>query len=50
MARTFKKASNTPQILTEFVPTRWYQAPEIIFGSKCYGPEADIWSLGCLIY
>ena len=29
--------------------TRWYKAPETIFGDPTYGPASDIWSLGCVL-
>ena len=30
------------------VVTRWYRAPELLFGSKFYGPAVDLWSIGCI--
>lgn len=35
--------------MTEFVATRWYRSPEIIFGSRQYSKETDIWSFGCIL-
>lgn len=32
--------------LTNPVVTLWYRSPEVILGSKYYGPEVDIWSVG----
>ena len=31
------------------VRTKWYKAPEIIFGGKHYDKSVDIWSFGCLM-
>ena len=28
--------------------TRWYRAPEIILLEKAYGPQVDLWSVGCI--
>jgi cyclin-dependent kinase 7 len=28
--------------------TIWYRAPELLFGSTCYGLPSDIWSIGCV--
>lgn len=36
--------------MTEFIATRWYRAPEVLFGSKSYSIKSDMWSLGCLIF
>lgn len=36
--------------MTEFIATRWYRAPEVLMGSKCYSTKSDMWSLGCLIF
>ena len=33
---------------TSGVVTKWYRAPEVLFGTKYYGPAIDIWSLGCI--
>ncbi|KAM4751747.1 LOW QUALITY PROTEIN: cyclin-dependent kinase 2-like [Cyanocitta cristata] len=33
---------------THEVVTLWYQAPEILLGSKFYSTAVDIWSLGCI--
>jgi cyclin-dependent kinase 7 len=30
------------------VVTRWYRAPELLFGAKFYGTAIDMWSLGCI--
>ena len=33
---------------TNRVVTLWYRPPELVFGATEYGPEIDIWSLGCI--
>ena len=32
------------------VITLYYRAPELLMGSKNYGPEVDIWSVGCVFF
>lgn len=39
---------NDAQIMTEYVVTRWYRAPELLVGSDWYGAEVDMWSAGCV--
>ncbi|CAB4288444.1 unnamed protein product [Prunus armeniaca] len=34
--------------LTSCVGTRWFRAPELLYGSTDYGLEIDLWSLGCI--
>lgn len=34
--------------LTNRVITLWYRPPELLLGSSCYGPEVDMWGIGCL--
>ncbi|KAI9191777.1 hypothetical protein LWI28_013278 [Acer negundo] len=34
--------------LTSWVGTRWFKAPELLYGSSTYGLEIDLWSLGCI--
>ena len=37
-----------PPVMTDYVATRWYRAPEILLGSNKYGKAVDLWSLGCI--
>lgn len=34
--------------LTPGVASRWYRAPELLFGAAHYGPGVDVWALGCV--
>lgn len=36
-------------MLTDYVATRWFRAPEILLGSKSYSFGVDMWSIGCMI-
>ena len=36
-------------VLTDYVATRWYRAPEILLGSTKYTKGVDIWSVGCIM-
>ena len=36
-------------IMTEYVATRWYRAPEILLGSSQYTKAVDVWSIGCIL-
>jgi len=38
-----------PVILTDYVATRWYRAPEILLGATNYGFGVDMWSVGCIL-
>lgn len=46
LAKSF--ASPTRQY-THQVVTRWYRAPELLFGSRMYGTGIDIWAVGCIL-
>lgn len=35
-------------LLTEYVVTRWYRAPEIMLACHKYSKPVDIWSVGCI--
>jgi mitogen-activated protein kinase 15 len=43
-----KDPDQTP-LLTDYVATRWYRAPEILLGSNKYTKGVDMWSLGCIL-
>lgn len=35
-------------VLTDYVSTRWYRAPELLVGDPAYGMPVDVWAAGCL--
>ncbi|KAI0983491.1 hypothetical protein GJ496_010093 [Pomphorhynchus laevis] len=35
--------------MTHQVVTRWYRAPELLFGARKYGYNIDMWSVGCIL-
>jgi len=37
------------KVLTDYVATRWYRAPEILLGATKYTKAVDMWSLGCIM-
>ena len=34
---------------TSQVVTRWYRAPELLFGARDYGVGVDMWAVGCIL-
>eukprot|EP01060_Flectonema_neradi_P017346 TRINITY_DN24245_c0_g1_i1.p1 TRINITY_DN24245_c0_g1~~TRINITY_DN24245_c0_g1_i1.p1 ORF type:complete len:386 (+),score=48.07 TRINITY_DN24245_c0_g1_i1:46-1203(+) len=36
-------------VLTDYIATRWYRAPEILLGSTKYTKGVDMWSIGCIL-
>jgi len=47
--RALGKGEENASVLTDYVATRWYRAPEILLGSTCYTLAVDMWALGCII-
>ncbi|EEH45249.1 CMGC/CDK protein kinase [Paracoccidioides brasiliensis Pb18] len=45
MARYY---GDPPPKLTQLVVTLWYRSPELLLGADKYGPEIDMWSIGCI--
>ncbi|CAG7827280.1 unnamed protein product, partial [Allacma fusca] len=37
------------RIYTHQVVTRWYRAPELLFGARNYGEGVDVWAVGCIL-
>lgn len=35
--------------MTDYVATRWYRSPELLIGYSDYGPEVDMWAIGCIM-
>ncbi|XP_063718829.1 cyclin-dependent kinase 7-like [Symsagittifera roscoffensis] len=46
LARFFGSPSKQ---LTSEVVTRWYRAPELLWGAKQYGTGVDMWAVGCIL-
>lgn len=46
---TFAETYRREGSLTHAVSTRWYRAPELLYGSRTYSSSVDVWSLGCTI-
>ncbi|ANZ73704.1 BA75_00031T0 [Komagataella pastoris] len=46
----FMQGSSRPKdnAITNYVATRWYRAPELIFSRKEYGKAVDMWAVGCI--
>ncbi|XP_065175216.1 cyclin-dependent kinase 7-like isoform X2 [Sycon ciliatum] len=43
------KAYGSPnRVYTHHVVTRWYRAPELLFGARLYGTGIDMWAVGCI--
>jgi len=40
--------ANKEELLTEYVCTRWYRAPEIMVSRQRYDYKVDVWSVGCV--
>ena len=36
-------------LLTKYVVTRWYRAPELLVQNRRYGAPVDLWSVGCIL-
>nr|AZL94365.1 peroxiredoxin 1 [Nephromyces sp. MMRI] len=51
LARSLAKSEHgvNQSVLTDYVATRWYRAPEILMGSSQYTKGVDMWSLGCIL-
>ena len=48
LARSVVSLTGKDIIMTDYVATRWYRAPEVLLGSTKYNSQADMWSVGCI--
>ena len=48
LARCITSLTGKDVVMTDYVATRWYRAPEILLGSVKYNSQADMWSVGCI--
>jgi mitogen-activated protein kinase 1/3 len=49
LARIADPTKDHSGLLTEYVATRWYRAPEIMLNARGYYKPIDIWSVGCIL-
>jgi len=51
LARSCSKQEDrdSQQLLTMYVTTRWYRAPELLCFNVSYGSPVDMWSVGCIV-
>jgi len=47
--KAMKTAEESASVLTDYVATRWYRAPEILLGATNYDKGVDMWAVGCII-
>lgn len=40
---------NNQTVMTDYIATRWYRAPEVILSWKKYTAAIDVWSVGCIL-
>lgn len=45
----FGTACYADEQIFSYIQSRYYRAPEVLYGIR-YGPQIDMWSLGCVIY
>lgn len=36
-------------VLTDYIATRWYRAPEVLLGAPEYDAKIDMWAFGCIV-
>jgi len=49
LSRVSDPSQDHTGMLTEYVATRWYRAPEVMLNAKGYSKALDIWSVGCIL-
>ncbi|ESQ44109.1 hypothetical protein EUTSA_v10006460mg [Eutrema salsugineum] len=42
------RGTSESHLMTEYVVTRWYRAPELLLNSCDYTTAIDVWSVGCI--
>ena len=43
-----REFAQSDMLLTCLVVTRWYRAPELLYGARLYGTGVDLWAVGCI--
>jgi len=49
MARSLASSpTEQKRVMTEYVATRWYRAPELMLSLHQFTKSIDVWSVGCI--
>uniref|UniRef100_A0A7S1U658 Mitogen-activated protein kinase n=1 Tax=Phaeomonas parva TaxID=124430 RepID=A0A7S1U658_9STRA len=49
LCRSVSESGGPSPVLTDYVATRWYRAPEILLAATIYTKAVDMWSVGCIL-
>lgn len=49
LARSVALSHEGMPVVSDYIATRWYRAPEILLGSQQYSKAVDMWSAGCIM-
>lgn len=48
LARVFQDNDKQERLYSHQVATRWYRAPELLYGARKYDEGMDLWAVGCI--
>ena len=46
--KTLYGPAGSSSVLTDYITTRWYRAPEVMASWKEYTYAIDVWAIGCV--
>lgn len=49
LARLDDLEFNNHNVMSDYIATRWYRAPEVILSNSRYTKAVDIWAVGCIL-
>ncbi|RKP03509.1 hypothetical protein CXG81DRAFT_4128, partial [Caulochytrium protostelioides] len=49
LARDLNEVADGGRPMSHQVASRWYRAPELLFGAVHYDDGVDVWALGCIL-
>ena len=50
LVRSVDDETEVSPILTEYIATRWYRAPECLLTDGYYDEKMDVWGYGCVLF
>eukprot|EP00457_Paulinella_chromatophora_P004564 gb/GEZN01004576.1/.p1 GENE.gb/GEZN01004576.1/~~gb/GEZN01004576.1/.p1 ORF type:complete len:500 (+),score=60.29 gb/GEZN01004576.1/:134-1501(+) len=49
LARLHEPENNDRCVMSNYIATRWYRAPEVILSGQKYTKAVDMWAVGCIL-